>query len=545
MAERIFNITKEHPILHIPVLHAIDKWYVKVEDTETAEQFAEFHIGMSTDEISYYYPMYLYELIGKQVKLSCKDENVPDELFDGIIQGSIIEDHPDLYPNIYHEKERQQIHFSSRRGWLNDPNGLFYDGEKFHMYYQHNPYGPYHSGVNISWGHAVSVDGIHFKEYPDAIRPQNSVVLIASGSVLLDSYNITGLGCDTVLAAYTVHGSLQYKGRNPKIVWSQMLVHSTDGGYTFKPFGKGNIIEVPEGECWRDPKILFVDDGTLCIAVFETYEGKNCVSFYSSKNGHDWKFESRTMDLYECPDLFPIEISETGERLWVLYGGRGMYRVGRFENYKFEQIGDIFPMDYGTSVFSGQTWNSHPDKNVRYHMAWISESIWNEGPPYPLPFSQSMTLMCRLSLHKTKTGYRLFRAPTDALKSLRSRSAIAISKMVSGQGNTVLQLPVPGDTELTLNCTSNTQILVNGQGFTYDPTTNKLSFTSGKEYTLISDGPLSVRVITDVRSVEFFICDEISATYSSLDPEKEMNISGTNYSLEGQMWNLNSIWEKN
>ena len=123
----------------------------------------------------------------------------------------------------YQEPERQQFHFSSRKGWLNDPNGLCFHQGTYHLFYQHNPaavhWGPMH------WGHATGTDLIHWQEQPIALYPDESGTMF-SGCAVVDEQNLTGLGIDPasppLLFFYTCAGK----------PFTQNLAYSLDGGRT-------------------------------------------------------------------------------------------------------------------------------------------------------------------------------------------------------------------------------------------------------------------------------------------------------------------------
>jgi fructan beta-fructosidase len=233
MCEKTFRNDKR--FLHIPICdeHPRNYQYIKIYDG--ARIAGEFHIGIAYGDkpTDFFVALNLGNYGSPSVTLVCESDIAG--IFDGIVGGGNPEEEKELYPNLYSEPTRQQIHFSPKRGWLNDPNGLFIKDGKFHLYFQHNPFGSRHGGVNVSWGHATSDDGVHFTEYPDAIMPHSSRCLVASGSAIVDKNNSFGKGEGAVIAAYTALQARQY-GRTPVTQnEGQMLLYSIDDGKTFTP----------------------------------------------------------------------------------------------------------------------------------------------------------------------------------------------------------------------------------------------------------------------------------------------------------------------
>ena len=210
----------------------------------------EFKVSLAKDEPDFWVFLDVSEFKGKEATLQIKKEH---EGFHRIYQA-------DSYPgeeNLYRESLRPQIHFSSRRGWNNDANGLvYYDGE-YHLFYQHNPFGwSYGSDANKAWGHAISTDLIHWKELRDAIHPDN-LGGIYSGSAVVDKYNTTGFqGGDEkpIVCIYTSAG-----GKTPwskKKPFTQSIAYSIDKGRTFTKY-IGNPVQEEIELMNRDPKVIW------------------------------------------------------------------------------------------------------------------------------------------------------------------------------------------------------------------------------------------------------------------------------------------------
>jgi len=92
------------------------------------------------------------------------------------------------------DRYRPQYHFIPPAHWMNEPHAPFYyDPDptddtpgKYHLFYQHNPQGPFWH--QIHWGHAVSDDMVHWEDMPIAIAPQEPVTPdgVWSGDAVID-----------------------------------------------------------------------------------------------------------------------------------------------------------------------------------------------------------------------------------------------------------------------------------------------------------------------------------------------------------------------
>ena len=286
---------------------------------------------------------------------------------------------------------RPSMHFTPAKGWMNDPNGMFYKDGIYHLYFQHYPdstvWGPMH------WGHATSTDLIHWKHEPIAIYPDN-IGMIFSGSAVVDENNTSGFGVNgkaPIVAIFTQHNMEGEK--SGKIDFqNQSIAYSNDNGYTWKMYAGNPVIHNPGIKDFRDPKVMWHEASKKWIMTLAV---KNKVSFYSSSNLKEWKHESdfginygSHDGVWECPDLFSLKLNN--QAYWVLTasinpggpnkGSATQYFIGSFDGHNFiTESSKIKWMDYGADNYAGVTFSNTGDQKIS--IGWMSNWMYAQQVP--------------------------------------------------------------------------------------------------------------------------------------------------------------------
>jgi len=257
--------------------------------------------------------------------------------------------------NLYREPLRGQFHFSSRRGWNNDPNGLVFFHDEYHLFYQHNPYG--WGWGNMHWGHAVSRDLVHWQELGDILAPDELGPMF-SGSAVVDWANTSGLGQPGKPAQvlfYTAAGNSAV----------QCLASSTDGRTYAKSGGNPVVRQFTPGN--RDPKVIWHEPTKKWVMTLYVETNKvHTIHFLSSPNLRDWTVMSQSEGFYECPDFFELPVDgDAAKKKWVLTAASSEYRIGRFDGTKFTPETRKLPGHRGQGFYAAQTFSDIPASDGR------------------------------------------------------------------------------------------------------------------------------------------------------------------------------------
>ena len=398
--------------------------------------------------------------------------------------------------SIYRERNRPQFHFTTKRGWINDPNGCIWHDGQYHLYYQHNPFE--REWENMTWGHATSPDLLHWTEQPPVLFP-DTLGTMFSGSAVFDKDNTSGFGTKKnppLVYAYTAD-------RSEKEV--QCIAYSLDGGMTLHKY-KGNPV-IDSHDKWqtrdtRDPRVFWYEPGDHWVLVLNERNGH---SIYTSANLKEWTYQSHVNGFWECPDLFPLPVDGNADDVrWVMYGASNTYMIGRFDGKVFTPESGKHRFSTG-AIYAAQTFNDVPDGR-RIQIGWAN--IDHRG----MPFRGQMLLPTELTLRSTKDGVRLVSKPIAEVASLLNSLCSSKDALSSQETNKILNSYLKhGGLHLraTLNLTYATSAGLKFDGQTlvdYDLNRNTLNgqFYSPQDPTSLS---LTMDIYIDRTSIEVFIDD--------------------------------------
>lgn len=425
---------------------------------------------------------------------------------------------------------RPQFHFTYRKGWMSDVNGLLFHEGEYHLFSQHCPTTTSCDYPNTHWGHAVSPDLIHWQELLPALAP-DELGPIFSGSAVVDYNNTSGFQSGRekpIVACYTAAGYILDDKRDGVIC----IAYSNDRGRTWTKY-PGNPVLPAITHLNRDPKVFWHEPTRRWIMVITLscggwQDGDYRFALLSSSDLKQWREESR-FDLprgIDCPDLFelPVDGNQNNKR-WVVQAGDGTYAVGDFDGKSFTREGPIRSpaVDWnenGANGYAAQTFNTMPGGDERrIQIAWLRTGV------YPnMAFSQQATIPCELSLRSMSDGIHLCRVPVRELDALHQREWSWKAKPLPPSDSPLTD--IVGElfdirAEISPGTATTITFCIRGAEARYTPATGMLSCMDRTIHAGSTDGRLRLRLLVDRTTLEIFADDGMASLTFFLEPSNE------------------------
>lgn len=307
---------------------------------------------------------------------------------------------------------RPHFHIAPPTGLMNDPNGLIFDGEKYHLFYQWFPFDAIHGMKH--WKHLITKDFQHYQSADDLIPCE-----------LFESHGCYSGGAlkvgDKLAIFYT--GNTRRPSDNQRVPYQNLAIFDLNG----KLLSKRPLIEnAPEGytEHVRDPKPYFTEDGKIrfiCGAQRENLTGTAIIFEMDNLEGTPRllgelslpAFDNKNVFMWECPDL--LKLGDKDVFIWSPQGKdreahqfqnnyHATYAVGKLTNLTFEAE-YISELDQGFDFYAPQTFAGLDNQTHAVLFGWIGLPDLTY-PTDKFKWHSALTLPRELRLEGTKIYQR-------------------------------------------------------------------------------------------------------------------------------------------
>ncbi|HEY5835173.1 GH32 C-terminal domain-containing protein [Streptomyces sp.] len=234
------------------------------------------------------------------------------------------------------DKYRPGYHFTAPNHWMNEPHAPIYVNGQYHLFYQHNVHGPYWH--NISWGHAVSTDLVHWRDLPVALAPTANTV--APDGVWSGGSTVDATGKPVLL--FTAGNDSQYPNQAVGLARPTEPADTDFTRWTMAPqlviqqtatldVGSGRKVrfgDFRDPHVWKDGNTWFQLVGSGVQTTAGADVGGTAL-LYTSTNLTDWTYAGplmtgdvaaypKTGQVWELPTFLPIGTDSQGHRRFVL-----------------------------------------------------------------------------------------------------------------------------------------------------------------------------------------------------------------------------------
>ena len=480
-------------------------------------------VSLDYDQPDYLFPVHMARFMGQTLRVEC------DQDVDLHFQQT------DKPPLDYAGKYRPLIHFTARRGWINDPNGLVYHNGKYRMYYQHNPAAT--TWENMHWGACESEDLIHWRELEETLFPDEQGTMF-SGSGMVDWQNASGLmkdGQPPLLFFYTCAGNTSETSKDQP--FTQCLAYSHDGGKTLVKYS-GNPLVTQFVDANRDPKVIhFAEDNSYIMAIFLD---DHDFMLLKSNNLLDWQEIQRIRmpEDAECPDFYPLPADgDPAQTKWVLSAASDRYFIGSFDGRHFTPETELLQLNFGNASYAAQSWSDLPG-NRRVRTAFASVVIPG------MPFGSCMNVPQQMKLKTVHGQLRLCAWPVDELRSLYQSTQTFSSFPVNGDIPFRHQVHARAcDITLRIKADTSFRLSLFGLEIRYDAALRLLHCQDRQAPVRGVEGTVELRVLYDTVYAELF-ADE-GSVFMGMTYMQDTALNRLTISAEGAAPELLTVSELN